>query len=64
MRAAHEIARDDFDYESDDASVEALHNLLRYLRKERKRTTADRPIATHFLTALVREVLNNPPREE
>ena len=35
MMAAHEIARDHFDYESGDANIVALKYLLRYLKDEK-----------------------------
>jgi hypothetical protein len=35
MMAAHEIARDHFDYESGDANIVALKYLLRYLKGEK-----------------------------
>lgn len=56
MMAAHEIARDHFDYESGDANIAALKNPLRYLKAERRKTSIlrPRPIAEHFLTDLVR----------
>ena len=56
MMAAHEIARDHFDYESGGANIAALKNLLRYLKAERQKTSIlrPRPIAEHFLTDLVR----------
>lgn len=43
MMAAHEIARDHFDYESGDANIAALKNLLRYLKAERRKTSILRP---------------------
>lgn len=35
MMAAHEIARDHFDYESGDVNIAALKDLLRYLKGEK-----------------------------
>lgn len=55
MMAAHEIARDHFDYESGDANIVALKYLLRYLKDEKLPfLLRPRPIAEHFLTDLVR----------
>lgn len=45
--AAHEIARDHFDYESGDASIVALKDLLRYLKKGEK-LPRPRPALYHF----------------